>query len=512
MTDGNESPDGGRYEPVVAPTDELNVPPPRVDEAEPAFHRPIFVGLLALAIGLVVDALAFHSNPGVGIALALILVLVAVAMTSQLIGTDRPAGLMVVLGLGIGASLGLAVRTSPVLVALNILAFLVAFVVLSQMPMTRGSIRTWTVVGYIQQPIEFIGDMVVGGMSFLVTDVRSDGSVIRSDKTRGVVMGLLIGVPVALVFAALFASADARFEVLVENLIPSVDGVAERVIRAGIVAFVIVAIWRRAKWPVVTSFRIAAPIRIQATAGVTALVMIVAVFALFVLTQVIGDQPELIRDIDFARNAREGFFELVAVTALVVAVLLVFDWLTRTDDGTRSPAIDRLAIVLIVMTAIVMISALQRMQLYVDLRGLTELRFYTTVFMGWIGFLLVWFVRTVLKNQHARFAYGMLVSALGIVIALNLVNPDARISGVNAGRDAGAGLDERYLTGLSLDSIPALVAAADADPSTCILQAHLSDVKADFATDTIHPAEASWSLLRARSVLNGWTPSCAPDS
>ena len=59
-----------------------------------------------------------------------------------------------------------------------------------------------------------------------------------------------------------------------------------------------------------------------------------------------------------------------------------------------------------VLTGVVMVSALGRMRLYVEANGLTELRLYTTVFMLWIGFILVWLARTVLHNQHARFALG----------------------------------------------------------------------------------------------------------
>jgi len=65
-----------------------------------------------------------------------------------------------------------------------------------------------------------------------------------------------------------------------------------------------------------------------------------------------------------------------------------------------------------VLTGVVMLSALDHMRLYVDANGLTELRVYTTAFMLWIGFILVWFARTILHNRHARFAFGLLLSGL----------------------------------------------------------------------------------------------------
>jgi hypothetical protein len=109
---------------------------------------------------------------------------------------------------------------------------------------------------------------------------------------------------------------------------------------------------------------------------------------------------------------------------------------------------------------VIMASALQRMGLYQLGFGMTELRFYTTAFMLWLGVVLVWLAATVLRGRRNRFAFGALVSALAGVALLNRVDPDAVIVRANVGRIAvGRSFDPGYVTVLSADAVPALVEA-----------------------------------------------------
>jgi hypothetical protein len=119
------------------------------------------------------------------------------------------------------------------------------------------------------------------------------------------------------------------------------------------------------------------------------------------------------------------------------------------------------------------VSALQRMLLYVQIYGLTELRIYTTAFMGWIALVLVWLVATVFRGRRQWFAAGALSAGFAVLLLLNALNPDGLIVRVNAGRILAADqqpgsaryrapaepLDDRYLLALSADAVPGLVEA-----------------------------------------------------
>ena len=310
-------------------------------ETPPTFTRPGRIALLALAVGLAIDSLAFHSPPGIGLALGFSIAIGGLAATSSLLGKTRPPGLLAVTVGGLAVSAFIGIRSSPVLTALNIGAALVALTVVAQMSQGRGTTQSWTLMDYLLQPLRSVSDVLVGALGFIREDIPSQDRSSNWGRVRAISVGLILGIPLLLVFGALFASADARFEQILNRLvsIPDLGDLIGRVIGTVILTMIIVGIWSRARTPVEPIKSQILPVRIRTASGVTVLVSLVILFSLFVLTQVIGDQPRLVRNIDFARNAREGFFELVTVTALVMAVLLVFDWLIRKEDGVRSPVI-----------------------------------------------------------------------------------------------------------------------------------------------------------------------------
>ncbi len=146
----------------------------------------------------------------------------------------------------------------------------------------------------------------------------------------------------------------------------------------------------------------------------------------------------------------------MTVAALVLGLILLMDWLTRFVTGRGRLTINLLHGVLVALTLAILASALFRMRLYQQEFGLTELRFYTTAFMVWLGVVLVWLAVTVLRVLdptgdnlgRRRFAFGALVTGLALVVALDLINPDALIARTNLARAAasvGQPLDAEYL-------------------------------------------------------------------
>lgn len=171
-----------------------------------------------------------------------------------------------------------------------------------------------------------------------------------------------------------------------------------------------------------------------------------------------AEHVQVIPDLSYAVYARRGFFELVWVAALVLPLLLGADWLLRRR--ARKTAFRALAGALVAMLFVVMASALERMRIYQQEYGLTELRLYTTAFMAWLAVVFVWFAATVLRGRRERFLCGALAAAAVAVVALHVVNPDALIVRVNAARArAGRPFDVSYAASLSADAAPALLEA-----------------------------------------------------
>jgi len=146
----------------------------------------------------------------------------------------------------------------------------------------------------------------------------------------------------------------------------------------------------------------------------------------------------------YAEYARSGFFELVAVAALVLPFLLFIHWLLRPDDAPGQRLFQWLAGAQIVMLFVIMASAFERMRLYEAEYGLSEQRLYPTAFMGWLAVVFVWFALTVLRGLGERFAFGAMVAGFLLIAILHLINPEALIARTNMAR-ARAGILRRLL-------------------------------------------------------------------
>ncbi|HEX8177992.1 MAG TPA: DUF4173 domain-containing protein [Pyrinomonadaceae bacterium] len=165
----------------------------------------------------------------------------------------------------------------------------------------------------------------------------------------------------------------------------------------------------------------------------------------------------------YAEYARRGFFELCWATALALPLLLALHWLLRADDKLAGRLFRVLALAQLALLFVVIASAITRMRLYQSEYGLTELRLYTTAFMGWLALVFVWFAATVLRGARARFACAALVAAGFVIAALHIVNPDATIVRTNVAQARrGHAFDAAYATTLSADATPALVQALPA--------------------------------------------------
>jgi hypothetical protein len=205
------------------------------------------------------------------------------------------------------------------------------------------------------------------------------------------------------------------------------------------------------------------------TLGTTETVLILGLVNLLFLAFVIVQVPYLFGGMDLVQNtpdfkladyARRGFGELVAVAALVLPMLLLSHWLLR-KDGSRVGIIYKVfAGIQIALLFVIMASAVQRLVLLTGELGygLTTVRFYPMVFMIWLAVVFIWFAVTVLRNHRNYFAWGALWSAIVILGATNLINPEKFIVEHNLrlmhqGRD----FDAAYNASLSDDALPTLI-------------------------------------------------------
>ena len=243
-------------------------------------------------------------------------------------------------------------------------------------------------------------DVVAGAILLVARDVDLPAlPAFRGGRSWTAVRALLLTLPVALVFVVLLSRADPVFASLFN--LQAID--VERLLEHGVVigAFA----WWSAGWMrgalLGTSRRPAPPERLPVRLGlaeVTSLFgAVIALFSVFIALQLRwlfggADVVLATTGLTVAEYARRGFFELVAVAALVIPLVLATRAVIEDDRAVERHR--RLSLVLIVLLAAIMVSAMSRMRLYVGYFGLTTDRLNATVLMGWFGLVSVALART----------------------------------------------------------------------------------------------------------------------
>lgn len=345
--------------------------------------------------------------------------------------------------------------------------------------------------------------ILTGFASLVFADVRWREVVTGNRWSRhaaGIMRGLAIGLPLVLFFGVLFMAADAVFSRLVNdafrfdggNILARLSltlcftwlagGFLRNLVSTHVVETKAVTASESASHAATLVSSLAADVAAvaepaspktefnKATAfkfGLTetgiVLGLLNALFAFFVVVQLRylfgGAERVTVTDgLTYAEYARHGFFELVIVALFVLPMLLGWDALLRRGDVRLERAFRLLAGALVALLFVIMASAVKRMMLYTQEYGLTELRFYTTAFMAWLGLTLIWFVATVIaRSERRRFAFGALAAGLLVTFGLHVANPDALIVRVNADLAVkNRVFDAGYASSLSDDAIPAL--------------------------------------------------------
>jgi hypothetical protein len=421
----------------------------------------------AIVLGVLGDALLrafpWGLNAPVWLAAALGIVLWLVrAREVEWTGEGRWLLLAAVLSAG-----GIAWRDSH---TLKLLSFAVA---LGSLALAAARSRTGRVVvagisDYVVAALSATVHALLGFALLLFGDVRWEAIPRRSAtrRTLAVGRGLAIAVPVLLTFTGLFMAADAAFEGFVTRIL-DID------FQALFTHVLLICFWTWLAGGFLRALLFSEPVTLPGgrrplSIGIVEVGVVLGLvnllFLAFVTIQLRylfggASLVALSPGLTYAEYARRGFFELVTVAALVLPLLLAADWLLRRDAPRVEIVFRVLAGALLILLGVILASALQRMRVYQSQYGLTELRLYTTAFMGWLVLVVGWLAATVLRGRRDRFAFGALAAAFLVLGSLDVLNPDALIARVNAGRAAeGKPFDAAYAASLSADSVPKLVA------------------------------------------------------
>jgi hypothetical protein len=479
---------------------------------KPTSKLALTILFASIILGLLGDVLLRATPWGLNAVLWIVALALSIAAITQWQPIDLTGGGRWLLLPAMLFAGGLAWRDSFTLQACNFLAVLIALALVAYRG-RRGRVRVAGLIDYTAALIAAGVNACFGALSLVFGDIQWQAMAARRERSRQVVAvstGLLIALPLVIVFGGLLMSADAVFQSLVENLFDwDIDQLLSHAFTMGVWSWLVAGFLRQTflTKDITSPTSTAASFSLGAVEIGTALGALNVLFLVFVLVQFRyffggADAIRTTINLTYSEYARRGFFELVQVAALALPTLLLAHHLLKKDQQSGVRSFNILAAITIGLLFIIMLSAVLRMKLYTDEFGLTELRLYTTAFMGWLALLFVWFGATVLRGERDRFIFGALVAGFGVLLSLNAMNPDNLIVRTNAARvNAPNPLDAEYMSELSADSVPALIETLPSltEADRCAVAARV--LQRWSPPVSIDPLTWNWSRTQAWQVV-----------
>lgn len=423
---------------------------------------------LGVTTGVLIDRLAIDQRVGLGFAAAMLFFVASVWAMSQ---RRRPE--VAALLLGAAVLIGWTViRSAEYLIAIDVVAALalVAFAVTAW----AFDPRVWLLplVDHLRSWVDQVIAMIAGA-GRPVAAVVFARSNIDVKPALPYVRGVLFAVPVFGLFAILLASADSVFSGFLEDVIPDMNieigDTLGHLLLIALFAWLVTGYLAFA-WepPHATSSsdgeNAPRPRRDRFVEVMVVLSSVTALFALFVAFQFAylfsGSQEIVSGGLTYAEYARQGFFQLLAVSTLTAVLVWVSMLWLRPLTGRRRAIFRAVCTLMVVLTGVILASALKRLGLYEEAYGYTRLRVLSHAFTFLLAGMLIVLATQIYLERDGLIPAGAIALGFVVLFGLNLINPDGYIAARNL--DRVVALEKRgdiaYLTELSEDAVPAAFA------------------------------------------------------
>lgn len=276
---------------------------------------------------------------------------------------------------------------------------------------------------------------------------------IKTGNLKYMLLGTAIAVPFLIMVVALLSSADVFFSQMTSNLIDSfsdVESFADMFIRTVVVfmgVYLLIAyLCKHTLNENVTDMRNGEPLL-----AITITVLLTAVYILFAGIQIFGlflGKLELPEGYTYAQYAREGFFQLLAVSILNLILVLVCLSFFR-----ESKVLKVILAIMSLCTYVMIASSTVRMIMYINSYDLTFLRILVLWTLGLLAFLFLGVLIYIFRERFPLYRYSIIIVTV-LYLVLSFSHPDYIIAKVNVQKQT---VDYEYLNTLSADAAPVLI-------------------------------------------------------
>ncbi|MGI5211410.1 DUF4153 domain-containing protein [Plantactinospora sp. CA-290183] len=314
---------------------------------------------------------------------------------------------------------------------------------------------------------------------------------------------------VLIVFGALLSSADVAFSAVLAEFVPEINvGTVFRWIFllavGGLIA--VAAVYTLSAPPDLSTVDSSSGRRLGIVEWMPAIAGLTLLFGGFVAVQftvLFGGQRHVLRTtgLSYAEYARSGFWQLLAVTLLTLAVLGGVTRWARRDRAIERILLRTLLGLLSALSVVIVVSALSRMYTYQKVYSFTGERIFVMAFELLLGAVFLMILVAGIRWRGAwipRLTVGL---AVVMLLSLAAINPEDYVARRNIARYQETGrIDAWYLRALSADATPALAKLPD-PVRRCTLS---------WIADELEEPDPwnAWNLgrVRARNVLDRLGP------
>ncbi|NUP12638.1 MAG: DUF4173 domain-containing protein [Polyangiaceae bacterium] len=438
----------------------------------PSTRRARRVLAASLAAGTVVQALFWDT----GVGLNWFLAIAGAVVASFVLFTERP-----IRGPAMVAAVSsIALAAAPVLRAgafNQVVAVPLSFVAAALVPVL---LRSRAGFGDLPMFVRELDRTFLGSLGAIRSTVQlpKDAFEGHGKQTFGsVARGCAIGLPIAGLFAVLLG-ADPKFSALVERSFgQSVEWVYFAGASIATACAIAIGYAMNARDKKLAVEGPSSPYRVSARAAEALrgpvkpltwsliIAQVVAVFVVFVVANArdLFGGHDVVRAADgptYASYLHAGFASLLVASVLSIGLVLA-GHAFLSPPGARTPAggpvLRALECSLLLLSGVTVASCWQRLSVYVDAYGATELRLGVAFVEIAVVIMLVLTATKSIARSWQGYGGAALTSVCVLGTAAAMFNADGYIAHTNLERAAnGKGLDERYLASLSPDACAAL--------------------------------------------------------
>lgn len=307
-----------------------------------------------------------------------------------------------------------------------------------------------TPIRYILKPFQIIAGTV---------NIKSAGI---GETRKSILKGIIVGIPILLLVLILLSSADMMYGYYLSRM-----GSYIRVENAGrlldaafkiLITFVLFFAY-------LYSFKYNMPARIEkkvknysfdSVMSITLLAPLVIVYAVFIAIQVfyLFGKEGLPNGFNYAEYARQGFFQLLAVTSINFLITSFILHSCRKSGKEPGTVLKALLSLMAIFTFFMLFSSYYKLVMYEQEFGFTYLRFYVHCFIIML-FLLMCIIGAGIWIGKMNLLKCCFICTITFYCMLSLISPDKFIARSNLQRYNDTGkIDAEYLECLSPDAAP----------------------------------------------------------